>query len=112
LKPPVVHPHGGPADTVSLDGTAVRIAESLTRRRGGRLRITRFEHVPDQVTLGSAVESVPDRLARDLDSTVLLVHSRRPRSRRFLRYLLERLAFRAGTAEGQRLARRPVQGFT
>jgi len=36
---------------------------------------------------------VPDRLATELECTVLLVHSNRPKRHTFLRYLLERVAF-------------------
>ncbi|MDY6764366.1 MAG: amino acid permease [Halobacteria archaeon] len=37
--------------------------------------------------------AIPDTLATELDSTVLLVHSYRPRRHTFLRYLLERFVF-------------------
>lgn len=37
--------------------------------------------------------TIPDRLATELDCTVLMVHSNQPGRHTFLRHLLERVAF-------------------
>ena len=50
---------------------------------------TSAHHVLYDVVFGT----LPDALATELDCTVLLVHSQRPRRHTFLRYLLERVAY-------------------
>jgi amino acid transporter/nucleotide-binding universal stress UspA family protein len=50
---------------------------------------TAAHHLLYDVVFGS----LPDRLANDLDSTVLLVHSQQPRRHTFIRYLLDRFVF-------------------
>ena len=50
---------------------------------------TSAHHLIYDVVFGA----IPDRLAEELDCTVLLVHSKQPKRHTFLRYLLERLAF-------------------
>jgi len=50
---------------------------------------TSAHHVLYDVVFGA----VPDRLATELDCTVLLVHSNQPKRHTFLRYVLERVAF-------------------
>ncbi|MFB6095859.1 MAG: APC family permease [Haloferacaceae archaeon] len=48
---------------------------------------------PHHPLYDAVVETLPDRLARDLHCTVLLVHTHQPRRHTFLRYLLERFVF-------------------
>jgi len=50
---------------------------------------TSAHHLLYDVVFGA----IPDRLAAELDCTVLMVHSNQPRRHTFLRYLLERVAF-------------------
>lgn len=46
-------------------------------------------HIPYDVVFGT----LPDTLAKELDCTMLLVHSHEPRRHTFFRYLAERFVF-------------------
>jgi nucleotide-binding universal stress UspA family protein len=46
----------GPDTSIEHERTLLHVAEPIVKRRGGRIRLTRFEEVPEQVTLSSAAE--------------------------------------------------------
>ena len=71
--------------------TADRASALVEAAEGADLAVvsTSAHHIVYDVVFGA----IPDRLANELECTVLMVHSSQPKRHTFLRYLLERVAF-------------------